>query len=186
MNLKEKKRINKKIAILIPLIFSIAIIVFLTMLIFNVTDYGITIASLGASIFMILSNKKINKKVIFGSYIISTVIGFLFSTLTSVKSLNLALAAVSSILIMTLFDMQHAPAIGMSVAIVLNKFSILTDFLILGYIFFIFSLTILLKLHISNPNALLNYLNIGEVKEEKIKWNFKEKPVPEYLKIKPF
>ncbi|MEM3374068.1 MAG: HPP family protein [Candidatus Woesearchaeota archaeon] len=186
MEVKQKLQINKTIAIALPLIFGLALIIFLTMLIFNVTDYGITIASFGASIFMILSHKSINKKMLYGSYIVGTFVGYLFSTLTTIKSLNVALAAISSILIMTLLDLQHAPAVGISAAIVLNKFSFWVDLLILIYIFFIFTLTWLLKLHITDPNKVLTYLPIAEIKEEKIKWNIREKTTPDYLKLKPY
>lgn len=184
--LNKKINLNKKIAFILPLIFTLSIIILITILIFNVTDYGITIASLAATIFMILSNKSIKKRVIYGSYIVSTFVGFLFSTLSENKALDLTLAVIASIIIMTLFDLQHAPAIGLSVSIVLNKFNLLIDIIILLYIFFIFGLTTLIKLHMSDPYKLISYLKIFEVKEEKINWNLKEKPKPDYLKLGPY
>jgi len=177
----RKPKVNKSIAVTLSLALGLAIIVFVTMLLFNVTDFGITIASFGATIFMLLSKNNLKKRTIFGSYVVATIIGFIFSNLSDMKSFNLALAAVSSILIMTFLNLQHAPAIGISIAMVLNKFSFWTDFIILFCIFFILAMTILLKIFLKDPTKVITFVDI---EEEKIKWKFQKRDIPEYLKLK--
>ena len=181
MKTDKRIKVKKSIAVTLSLSLGLAIIIFVTMLLFNVTDYGITIASFGATVFMILSKKKLNKKVIFGSYLLATALGFMFSNLSDIKSLNATLAAVSSIVLMSFLELQHTPAIGMSVAMVLNKFSFWTDFVILFCIFFIIFITIMLKIFMEEPESILTFVNMDE---EKIKWNFKEREIPEYFHLK--
>ncbi len=181
MKKENKPHVKKFVAVFLPLSLGLAITIFVTMVLFNVTDYGITIASFGATIFMILSKKDINKKAIFGSYFISTLLGFLFSKLSSITSLNVTLAVVSSILAMTLFDLQHPPAIGIAAAMVLNKFSFWIDVLVLIYVFFIIIMTLTLKEFMQNPTKILSFI---EIEEEKIKWDIKKKETPEYLRLK--
>ena len=176
---KKKLKIKKPVIVSLAVVLGIAIMIFITMLLFNVTDYGITIASFGATIFMIISKGKFSKRKIFGSYIIATAMGFAFSRASS-SLLNVALAAVTSVILMTFLEFQHAPAIGMSIAMVLNRFSFWTDAIVLVCIFLILSGTIVLKYVILNPKDVINFV---EIEEEKIKWNFKNKELPEYFEI---
>ena len=66
MKRKQKIKVKKSIAVALSLILGISITIFATMLLLNVTDYGITIASFGATLFMVLSSKKLEKKKIYG------------------------------------------------------------------------------------------------------------------------
>jgi hypothetical protein len=176
----KKLKVKKPVAVSLSLVLGMVILIFITMLLFNVSDYGITIASFGATIFMVLSKKKISHRIVFGSYMIATVFGFLFSNISEMASLNVALAAIGSIIVMTLLELQHAPAIGMSIAIVLNKFNIWTDLMILFSIFLIFGLTLYLKISLTDPVKALRFI---ELDEERIKWRFRQKEIPQYLKM---
>jgi hypothetical protein len=139
------------------------------MLLFNVSDYGITIASFGASVFMILSRKKLSKKKVFGAYLLSATIGYLFSRISSLLSLNVALATITSFAAMTFLEFQHAPALGLSMALVMNKFSIWTNIIILLCILFILGMAVVLKTVLQKPDKVLAMLNLDK---RKIKWNF--------------
>ncbi len=176
-----KIKIKKSVAVTLSLALGVAVIIFVAMLLLNVSDYGITIASFGATIFMILSKKDIPKKLIFGSYLAAGIAGFAFSNLSEITSLNVALAAVSSIIIMTVLGLQHPPAIGIAAALVLNKFQFWTDLLILAYIFFILGLTLFLKGFIQNPLKAIKFV---EIEKDRIKWNFRKKEIPKYLQLK--
>ena len=176
----KKLRVKKPIAVSLSLVLGMTIIVFITMLLFNVSDYGMTIASFGATIFMVLSKKKINNKAVFGSYLTASVFGFMFSMTPFPISLNLALAVVCSILSMTLLEFQHGPAIGISIAMVLNKFNMWTDFMILFCIFLILGMTLFLKVSLTDPVKALKFI---ELDEDRIKWKFKNKEVPQYLSL---
>ncbi len=175
MKRKRKIKVKKSIAVALSLILGISITIFVTMLLLNVTDYGITIASFGATLFMVLSSKKIEKRKIYGSYALATVIGVLFSKTSSLQALDVALAAVSSVIFMTVLNLQHPPAIGIAVSMVLNKFSIFTDIVVLLCLFFIISMTFLLKAFLNDPKKVINFI---EIEEEKIKWNLKRKYKP--------
>jgi hypothetical protein len=177
----RKLKVKKSIAMTLVLALGIAIIVFVTMLLFNLTDYGITLASFAASIFMILSKKDIKKRAIFGSYLVATLMGFMFSNLSQIRTLNVALAAVSSVILMTFLDLQHTPAVGMSISLVLNNFAFMTDILILFCILLILAMTLTLKIIFNNPTKIIRFI---EVENDKIEWNFKEKKMPSYLKMK--
>jgi hypothetical protein len=176
----KKLKVKKPVAVSLSLVLGMIIILFITMLLFNVSDYGITIASFGATIFMVLSKKKISHRMVFGSYLISTAFGFLFSRLSELTSLNVALAVICSIVVMTLLQLQHAPAIGMSIAIVLNKFNAWTDLMILFSIFLILGMTLFLKVSLTDPVKALRFI---ELDEERIKWKFKQKEIPQYLRM---
>ncbi|NTV23419.1 MAG: hypothetical protein HGA85_03525 [Nanoarchaeota archaeon] len=182
MEKKTKIKVKKPIAIGLALAIGLVTIIFVTMLIFNLTDFGITIASFVSTVFMILTKKKVSRKQIFGSYLLAGLLGFLFSNISEITSLNVAMAAVSSVLAMTLLGLQHPPAIGMSVALVLNKFSFVTDVFVLFCIIVILGLCILLREFVRDPNAVMKFVEIDE--GEKIKWNIPEKEVPAYLQLK--
>jgi len=179
--MEKKLRIKKSVLVSFSLFVVLLISVFITMLLFKITDYGITIASFGATIFMALSKDKLKKKKIFGSYIVATFFGYMFSRFTEVATLNVALAAVSSVVLMTLFEFQHAPAIGISVALVLNKFSLLTDLIVLTCILILIALVITLRILIKSPEKVSKYIII---EEQKIKWNLQPRTSPKYLKVR--
>ena len=160
---------KKELRLVLLVGLCILITILVTMILFNVSDYGITVASYGATVFMLFSKKSISKKKIFGAYFIATIIGFLFSKLPTVTSFNVALATISSFVLMTIFSFQHAPALGVTVAMVLNKFSFLTDIIVLFCIFLILSIAYVLKLYLSNPEKIINFVKI---ETEKISWNF--------------
>jgi hypothetical protein len=180
MDKSSKTKIKKSFTIFFSIVLVLVTTIFATMYLFNLTDYGVTIASFGTTIFMILSKKGIKKRIIFGSYLIAVILGIVFSELSTVTTLNVALAAISSVILMTIFEFQHAPAIGISIAMVLNKYSFLTDFIVLLCIFIILIMAVILKIFLHNPSKIINFI---EIEEEKIKWNFKERKVPEYLKL---
>ena len=161
-------KFKKSLAISLFLIIGLCITVLGTVLLFNVTDYGIAIASFGATIFMIISRKKIDKRKIFGAYLVGISVGFIFSKL-SVVFLNAALAAVISVILMTILELQHAPAIGISIAMVLREFSFSTVIIILLCIFGIFGIALMTKLFLKDPQKVLNFV---EIEDEKIRWNF--------------
>ena len=175
MKKKRKIKVKKSIAVSLSLILGVSITIFVTMLLLNVTDFGITIASFGATLFMVLSRKDLKKRKIYGSYALATIIGVIFSKISGLQSLDVALAAVSSVIFMTVLNLQHAPAIGIAVSMVLNKFTIFTDVVVLLCLFFIISMTILLKMFLDDPNKVINFI---EIEEEKIKWNLKKKYKP--------
>lgn len=177
----KKPKLKKGIAVTLSVLLGLAILVFVVMLLFNVTDYGITIASFGATVFMILSRPNLSKKKVFGAYFVATTMGYLFSRLSLIKSADVALAAVSSVAIMTILEFQHAPAIGMSVAMVLNGFPLWVDVVVLLCIFAILGMTLLLKGFMEQPHKFINFI---EIEEEKIKWNLKKRDVPDYVKIR--
>lgn len=184
METRSRLKLNKSVAIGLSLVLGLAILLFVIMLLFNVTDYGITIASFGATIFMILSKKGAKKRTIFGSYFIAIILGFMFSALSDINSLNAGLAAISSIVLMTLLDLQHPPAVGISIAMVLNNFSFATDVIVLMCIFFIISVTMVLKAFLENPHKIMNFISMIEIEEEKINWKFQKREVPRYLRLK--
>lgn len=165
----NQQELKNKLVTYFLILFGFIISIFVTMLLFNVSDYGITIASFGASVFMILSRKNLSKKKIFGAYLLSTFIGFLFSRLSTLSSLNVALATITSFATMTFFDFQHAPALGLSMAMVMNKFSFWTDIIIVLCILFILAMTVVLKTVLQNPDKVLAMFNLDK---RKIKWNF--------------
>ncbi len=177
----KKPKIKKEIAVTLSVLLAITILVFVVMLLFNVTDYGITIASFGATVFMILSRPKLSKKKIFGAYFVSTLMGYVFVRFSISQSADVALAAVSSVVIMTILEFQHAPAIGMSVAMVLNRFPFWVDLVVLLCIFSIIGMTLLLKKFIQQPDKFINFI---EIEEEKIKWNLKKRKSIEYINIR--
>lgn len=163
--------LNKRIGLVLLFVVGLTTIIFVTMLLFNITDYGITIASFGATAFMVLSRSKVSKRRILASYLIATVIGFIFSRFPS-STLNAALAAVSSFVIMTLFSAQHPPALAMSIAVMLNKFSLWTDLLIVLCIFFIIFMAYILKAFWKHPERVLSFV---QIETEKIRWDFLDK-----------
>ncbi|MBT3720845.1 hypothetical protein HN789_04230 [archaeon] len=165
---KNQNELKRKLATYFLLAFGFVISGFVIMLLFNVSDYGITIASFGATIFMILSRSNLSKKKVYGSYMLAAAIGFLFSKITTIASLNLTLATVSSFVIMTLLEFQHAPALGLSMAMVLNKFPLMTDIIILCCILFIITMTIVLKVVLQKPEKVLAVFNLDR---RKIKWD---------------
>ena len=177
---KNRVRIKKSMAVGLSLSIGLAITFFVTVLLFNVTDYGITIASFGGSIFMILSKSSVDKRKIFGAYIVGSSMGYLFSILPF-TSISAALAAISSFALMTLLDFQHPPAIGISIALILNKFSLWTDIIVIGCIFFILSMVIILKIFMQSPERIINFI---EIEEEKISFKFRPKEVPDYIKVR--
>ena len=162
------KKAIKKIRNYLLLAFGFILTFFVTMLLFNVTDYGITIAAFGASIFMIISKPRISHKKIFGSYLIAIALGYVFSKIPTWTSFNVALTAISSIVAMSMLKFEHAPAIGIGVAMVLNKFSFWTDVIVALCLFFIIGMAILIKNFFSNPDRVLNYIKI---ENEKVNWS---------------
>ncbi|MBN2367722.1 HPP family protein [Candidatus Woesearchaeota archaeon] len=178
--MKKKIKVKKHIAVSLAMALGLAVTVFVIMLLFNVTDYGITIASFGASVFMILSRKGISTKKVFGAYLVAVVIGYFASSINFLGNLNVAVAAVTSVILMTLMELQHAPAIGMAVATVLNKFSLSTDIVVVFCIFIILYMTLLLKYVLREPQKVMKFIDI---EEEKIKWKFTPKQKPDYIKI---
>jgi CBS-domain-containing membrane protein len=176
-----KLRMKKNVAVTLSVILGMSIILFVTMLLFNVTDYGTTIASFGATIFMVLSQSKVSRKKIFGAYIVAALAGYMFSRFSEVTQLNAALAAIASIVLMTMFEFQHAPAIGIALSMVLNKFSFWIDVLVILCIFMILGMTITLKLFLQSPEKMIKFI---ELEEEKIKWNFRPRENPDYLDLK--
>jgi hypothetical protein len=160
--------LNRRIGLVLLFTLGITTVIFVTMLLFNITDYGITIASFGATAFMVLSRNKISKRRIMASYFLATVVGFIFSKFPT-SSLNAALAAVTSFILMTLFSAQHAPALAMSVAVMLNKFSFWTDLLIVLCIFFIIFMAYILKAFWKHPERVLSFV---QIESEKIRWDF--------------
>lgn len=165
----NKEKTYRKIAISLFLGLSLLILIFSVMLLFNVTDYGITIASFGASVFMVLSKKKISYRQIFGSYIIASIIGFIFSKLPISSLFAVATAVVSSVAVMTFLETQHTPAIGISIAMVLNKFSFWTDLIVVLSILTILGIAVMLKSFVKDPKKLLNFVKI---ETDKINWDF--------------
>ncbi len=164
----DQNKLKKKLVTYFLIIFGLAISVFVAMLLFNVSDYGITIASFGASVFMILSRNRLSKKKVFGAYIIAMLIGYGFSKLSQIASLNMALATIFSFAAMTLLEFQHAPALGLSMAIVLNKFPFWSDVIIVMCILFILTMAVVLRTVLQNPDKVLELLNLDE---RKIKWD---------------
>lgn len=165
----NERELKNKLVTYFLMLFGLAVSVFVIMLLFNVSDYGITIASFGASVFMILSRNNLSKKKVFGAYILSTLIGYLFSRLSSLASLNVALATISAFITMTFFDFQHAPALGISMAMVLNQFNIWKSLTIGFCILFILGMAVVLKTVLQKPDKVLAMLNLDK---RKIKWNF--------------
>ena len=162
------KKSIKKIRNYLLLSFGFLLTFFVTMLLFNVTDYGITIAAFGASIFMIITKSRVSHKKIFGSYLVAIVLGYVFSKMPTWTSFNVALTAITSIVAMSMLKFEHAPAIGIGVAMVLNKFTFWTDVIVALCLFFIIGMVILIKNFFSDPDKLLNYIRI---ENEKINWN---------------
>ena len=117
---------------------------------------------------------------VFGAYFVAVITGFIFSVMPMVKSFNVAFAAVISVVLMTVLEFQHPPAIGIAVATVLHRFTFWTDVIVVLCIFFILYITLLLKYILREPQRLMNFV---EIEEEKIKWKFRSKEKPEYLKI---
>ncbi len=163
-------KLNRRLGLVSLFLLGILTTVFLTMLLFNVTDYGITIASFGATAFMVLARKNVEKRRIFGAYLIATFIGYFFSRFQT-NNFSVALATVASFLAMTFFEVQHPPALAMSVAVILNRFTFWTNILIVLCIFTILFMTITLKAFWKNPNKVLTFL---QIEREKINWNFLE------------
>jgi CBS-domain-containing membrane protein len=175
--LKMKKPVVMGAALFLTLLISL----FVTMLLLKITDYGITVASFGATIFMMLSKKKVRNKQIFGAYFVATVTGYLSSRISGHTTLNLALAAVSSIALMTVLEFQHTPAIGIAVAMVLNKFSFLVDFAVLLCILIIISLVLFLRIVMTSPEKISRFI---EIEEDRIKWRFQQREARKYITLK--
>ena len=162
------KKAIKKIRNYLILAFGFILTFFVTVLLFNVTDYGITIAAFAASIFMIITKKRVSHKKIFGSYLVAIALGYLFSQIPTWTSFNVALTAISSIVAMSMLKFEHAPAIGIGVATVLNQFSFWTDVIVALCLFFILGMAILIKNFFANPEKVLNFIKI---ENEKVDWN---------------
>ena len=165
----DQKKVYRKIAITLFLVLGLLVVVFAAMLLFNVTDYGITIASFGATVMMILSKKKVENRKIIGAYIAASVIGFIMARVPGSVLFNVAVAGVASVIAMTVLEMQHAPAIGIAIAMVLNNFSFWTDVTIIFSILLIIGMAMILKSFIRNPERILNFVKI---ETEKINWDF--------------
>ncbi|MBN2422763.1 HPP family protein [Candidatus Woesearchaeota archaeon] len=136
---------------------------------FNITDYGISAATIAASLFVIFSGSKSSiSKNLFGSYIIAGICAF--TAIYSKFPLNIecSLAVLLTIVTMLLINIKHTPAIGLSISFVLNQLNPLTILLVLLGIFLLFFIAQSFKKIISNPNAYL-------VKKDKIEFNFKQK-----------
>ena len=163
----KKKQFTTKFVILVGACLLISILA--TILLFNVTDYGITIASFAATVFMVISRKKINTKKIFGSYLLVALLGYIYSVLPTPKLFNVAAVTVSSVLFMILVGLQHAPAIGIAIALVLNNFTFWNNVIIMSCIFLILGISLLLRELLKNPDKISNFVKI---ETEKIHWNF--------------
>jgi CBS-domain-containing membrane protein len=164
-----KTRTKKIIATVALLLLGFSIVFFVMMLLSIVTDYGITIASFGATVLMIFSRKTLQHRKIIGAYLLASIIGCIGSMLPTMASFNLALASILSFAVMTLLDVQHAPAIGLAISMALNKFSIWTDIIVAVCIFIIIGMALLLKAYLRDPDRFLKMVNI---ETEKINWNF--------------
>ena len=163
-----KKKHNKILKQILMIGFGITIFAFILALFFNVTDHGITIASFGATILMVLCSKKANHKKVFGSYLIATVVGFLFSKVPTPASLNIAFATLGSILVMDLVKFQHAPALGIAIAFVMNNFKFSSYLFLVISIFGLLSLAYVLKYFLRDPEKVWNFI---EIENDKINWN---------------
>lgn len=138
---------------------------------FNITDYGISFATIAASLFFIIKNyKRHHIKSVIVSYVIAGLSAFVALYLNVSLKLEGALAILLTVIFMLLLDFMHAPALGLALSIVLNDFSLGTIFVALLCIFTLFGITIVLKRILSNPSRYLI-----EKKPEKIKFNFRER-----------
>ena len=63
--MRKRIHIKKSVVVVLSLIIGLLISLFVTMLLFKITDFGITIASFGATIFMALSRDNLKKKKIY-------------------------------------------------------------------------------------------------------------------------
>ncbi|MFH2020383.1 MAG: HPP family protein [archaeon] len=164
-----KNKLKKLLATSLFFSICIALTLLVMMVLSIVTDYGITIASFGATIFMILSKKKLSRKKIFGAYMLAACIGSIGSVLPTMTSFSIALTGLVSFFAMSFFDLQHAPAVGFAISMVLNKFPFWTDILVSFCIFIIIGMALIVKFYLKDPDALFEIVHI---EREKIKWNF--------------
>jgi hypothetical protein len=166
--MSSKKKQNKIFKQLLIIGFGITSLSFILALFFNVTDYGITIASFCTTILMVLSSKKTNHKKIFGAYLIASVLGYVFSLIPIATSLNIAFVVLSSIFVMDFFSFQHVPALGMAISFVINNFKFSSYIFLFVSLFGLISLAFVLKYFLKDPETVWNFV---EIENDKINWN---------------
>ncbi|MBD3202934.1 hypothetical protein GF327_01460 [Candidatus Woesearchaeota archaeon] len=182
-SLKNKKDLFKYLKKFSPLIGLISFLILLSLFIisklFSITDYGISIATIAASLYVIISESKTGSlKTIFLSYVIAGTCAFIAVYTGLSLNVECGIAALLTLFTIISLDMMHPPSIAISISFVLNQYNLPTITLILIVIFLLFVIAKTLMKIINNPDKF--YL----IKKEKINFNFKKKEKSKYLLIK--
>ena len=105
------------------------------MLLFNLTHYSISLAAIAATIAIIFLYKEDSEstslKILYGAYVIAAFWGYLAVYLGHAKSWAIAISIILTLVTMISVNLVHAPAIGLTLSLTLNRFSLSTTLAIL-------------------------------------------------------
>ena len=182
--LNKIRNFNKKYFILILISF-LYLITFFSILIklFDISNFGISIASIAASMFLIYTKSSFGKlKNIIGGYGLGALSSILILKLNYSLEIQCAIAALITIFFMLIFKVAHASGVSMAISFVLENYNILTIiYITVGiYVLMFITLThdkILQKRNILNINHIRN-------KDNKIKFNFQKREKAKVLFVK--
>jgi hypothetical protein len=152
-------------------------------LLFDLTDYGISFAAIGATIFMVFTTSgnshSIKIKTLFGAYGIAGCISYIAIAVGRGNKIIGALAILLAIGMMIMLKWVHAPAIGFVLSFILNQFRVS---IIVAVLFCIFSLIIIakaIKSLVMNPSRY--HIKIDS---NKVEFKFKSKDNSRFMGLR--
>ena len=158
LNIKNKLLVKLRIWSLFISLLACAFFISLAiiLLLFDLTDYGISFAAIGASIFMIYTqndhSRKISNKNMFGAYLIAGLSAYICMIFAHDIKVVGALSLLLAIVTMLVLRVVHTPAIGLVLSFVLNKFTLKSIILVLLCIFALIFIAKAIKYVLQNPD----------------------------------
>ncbi|MFH0874708.1 MAG: HPP family protein [archaeon] len=153
---------------------------FLLTILLDISDYGISLATIGASIYIIFSdNKNSSYKQLYGAYAIAVACGFAALITKLPKNIECVLAFLLTIFALFMLNIKHTPAVGFAVTAVLNQFKLPIMLLALACIFILFFIAKSAKNIITNPKKYFI-----EIENQNIHFKIREKELPKYVCLK--
>jgi len=180
IDLNNRKNLKGYMFLIAVLGLTLAISFFIIVTLFDITDYGISIAAIGASIYVIFSNRKVSYRMLFLAYVVAVASGSIAMLFDLPRNLGCTLAFLLSLFVLFFLNLRHTPAVGFAVSTVLHRFNLGTIFLVLGGIFLLFFIAKSVKNIIANPRRYFI-----EIESPKIDFRFKKKSTPAYFMIQP-
>jgi hypothetical protein len=162
--LSELKSLSLILGVL-TVAFVITLLIFL--LLFNLSDFGVSFAAIAGTLFMIFTLKSKSEKItydkIFIGYAIASGCGFLSSVFGHENKVILAISLIMAIILMVLLDKVHTPAVAFVISFGLNQFSLFKIILILLCIYAITFIAKTVKFVLEHPERfyMANVVNKG-------------------------